>query len=114
MSQLLLWMVSLDRQLLGDLLAGRVEHPPSQISRFTLGIHPSGGGASALAPTLGIHPSGASALAPSFYGGSAFQLGLDQNGRRRFYSATSVWRETWPLVLLAGTIPLAGGISASL
>ena len=103
MSQLLLWMVSLDRQL-GD-LAGRVEHPPSQISRFTLGIHPSGGGASALAPTLGIHPSGASALAPSFYGGSATQLELDQNGRRRFYCATSVWQGTWPVVLLAGTTP---------
>ena len=52
-----------------------------------------------------IHPSGASALAPSFYGGSAIQLELDQNGRRRFYCATSVWQGTWPVVLLAGTTP---------
>ena len=71
---------------------------------------------------VGIHPpvihhSRASALAPSFYGGSATQLELDQNGRRRFYCATSVWRGTWPVVLLAGTTPLmfdeGGGGSAS-
>ena len=60
-----------------------------------------------------IHPSRASALAPSFYGGSAIQLELDQNGRRRFYGATIAWRETWPFVLLAETILPMGRISAS-
>ena len=50
---------------LSGCLNGPHGYNPSQVSQITLGIHPSGGGASALAPTLGIHPSGASALAPS-------------------------------------------------
>ena len=63
-----------------------------------------------------IHPSGASALVPFFLWRLGSSVGLDQNGRRRFFVATSVWQETWPFVLLAGySFPesVEKGVSAS-